>query len=474
MKSRLKTTILTVVLLYVLARLIFLMSGINPTIAETPLNLVITGEVEPDGSGGYQINARVLEATYPPSASNTPPKTPTPSLTPTDTAAPTAIPPTQETTPPPPPTPGEGKTCELKINQVIRVRTGPGTEYDPVLPSLSQGAIIEISQFSQGQNYLWAKHARGWSAVYTGNIWWADGITGTTDVCPDVSGWPAGLSPPAPIVAAPRVGPHALYSINRDKARAHYPDWGTFKATNGAEDVLREYKAARPDGITVYRSYLNVYYGETDCPPGTNAAAIDTWMGGLIPHWAKTNGADYFEFQNECDHFSPDQQIEANINAMKWANTRGYCLLLFSFGPGNPTGNFWEAAAPPVLDYALNHPCGEWPDGSIKYHQVALHYYSIDAPLMDYYLFERYRWQYLALDRRLWRIGVFFTEWGVDTGHLYDHPDGLDCDKLKEALARAIPFYESDGIGVVRGLHIWSFGPGPWPNAGRCQLWGPP
>lgn len=260
-----------------------------------------------------------------------------------------------------------------------------------------------------------------------------------------------------------------LYSVNRDKARSHFDDWGTLKATSGSDDVLIEYHTANPEGVTVYRSLHNAIYGMADCMP--KHASISTWMSGLEPFWYDKKGyVDRYEFQNECG-FSADEQIYANIGAMEWANERGYCLLLFSFNPGYPDISQWQEMVPPVLDYALAHPCGVNSDGTPKYHEVAMHYYSIDAPIGDYWLFERYRWLYQSIDVKYQQIGVWFTEFGVNWGGR----ETMDCAKLRQAIEYARNFYPNDGLGVVRGFHVWSLGDDPvWANAEPCQLWGSP
>lgn len=273
---------------------------------------------------------------------------------------------------------------------------------------------------------------------------------------------------PFPVESVVLEGAHMLYSVNQDKARAHYSQWGTLKGTTGSDNTLAEYRAANPNGVTVYRSLHNAIYGQADCMP--KHASISTWMSGLEPFWYDKKGyVDLYEFENECG-FSPEEQIYANIGAMEWANERGYCLLLFSFNPGVPELADWKIMAPPVLDYALAHPCGTWPDGRTKYHEVAMHYYSITSQTGDYWLFQRYQWLYRALPEKYRTIGVWFTEFGSDWGGL-----PLDCAKLRELVLYARDYYANDPLHVVRGYHIWSLGDSPiWANAENCKLWGDP
>jgi hypothetical protein len=127
-----------------------------------------------------------------------PTSTPTPAATATATIMPAlSSTPTQEITTLPPVTPSD-KPCELKASlSSIRVRTGPGLNYEWV-GGWGRGENRTFTRFVKADNFLWGQHGVGrWSAVaqwvhVTGWSWWVSGYEGV-GVCQDAEGWPEGL-----------------------------------------------------------------------------------------------------------------------------------------------------------------------------------------------------------------------------------------------------------------------------------------
>ncbi|HEX3053899.1 MAG TPA: SH3 domain-containing protein [Aggregatilineaceae bacterium] len=131
----------------------------------------------------------------------TPPATWTPAAPPTPTAISTPIiVPTVEQTTLPNITPGVPKTCEVKARFTLRVRSGPGISFVTVFPFIAVNEVIVIDQVVLNAPYLWAHHERGWTAIRFNETWWVYGVTGPSETCVDVPGWPEALPPPEPVV----------------------------------------------------------------------------------------------------------------------------------------------------------------------------------------------------------------------------------------------------------------------------------
>lgn len=394
------------------------------------------------------------------------PLPPTPSKTPQIQATPTNTPvytPTLENGTPVPQTPGPGKVCDLKLNTGVRIRTEPNTGATST-GSLAQGTTIAIDRVLASGGFLWAHHSAGWSAIrdMTAGAWWADGAN-NADVCADVQGWPAGLEPPPVVVAQPpdpprpdtAFGLHLMYTADPSALMGLLARAGFVKGAGGADMAL---KIAKLNGaVTMYRP---LHVG--DCPPWGIPAA--SWLAQLEPAYAERRDyVDYMEYMNECGYEAVwSQRVDFTIDAMKWAEQRGYCLALWSFGVGNPADAVWQSLTP-ALDYALTHPCGTWPNGAPKYHAVAMHAYSLGLPLDDVWVFSGWRHRYAIIDAKYRALPLFLTEWG---GTYTDDGDPIDCAQVARDIAWGNREYKNT---PVWGYALWSFGPlRPWRDATGC------
>jgi len=156
----------------------------------------------------YRVSVRPLPgipdsaATSTPTSVQTPvPFTPTPIITPLP-ASPT---PTQEValTPLPTPAPGEPKACLLKtfVGSAINERTAPSASAPKTATSpIPAGSIVKVFEFVSAEGYLFARNEFGWFVTRQGATWWVYGVSGATELCQDVPGWPPGLAPPADLV----------------------------------------------------------------------------------------------------------------------------------------------------------------------------------------------------------------------------------------------------------------------------------
>ena len=171
----------------------------------------------------YRVSVRPLVPS--PAGTPLPSLTPSPTVAPaTPTATPTPGPtawltPTPELTPVPTVEPGgDEKTCLVKLGAfAINERTGPSataprTPYSPI----PAGSIVKILEVAEADGYLWARNYSGWFVIRQGTVWWVYGVSGATELCDEIPGWPVGLPPPDPLVRASPgvwVGPGA----NRDE-----------------------------------------------------------------------------------------------------------------------------------------------------------------------------------------------------------------------------------------------------------------
>lgn len=145
----------------------------------------------------------------PPSATPLPTNTPRPSATSTATATTTPAPTETDepTVTPEPPIPTvtatavPNKVCQVRARTALNVRSGPGLSASVVslyLPTVD----ITFTRFADADGYLWGQAAAGWSALYNYDTraWLVYGLTGVSEICADVPGWPGTLDTPAPIV----------------------------------------------------------------------------------------------------------------------------------------------------------------------------------------------------------------------------------------------------------------------------------
>lgn len=237
----------------------------------------------------------------------------------------------------------------------------------------------------------------------------------------------------------------------------------TLKGTTGTEAILEEVRRVSPQTVLIYRSLMTPD-GMLDCPNSNNdpVAEAQRWMNNQWGYWTGVT-ADYFEIMNEC-HPPMAWMVPFAIEAMRLANERGLCLLLFSFAGGNPEPSEYAALAP-VYDYALDNPCGPQ-----RYHGVALHAYagsggrllSESGPWMAY----RHRKFYellLPLLPEAYYIPVYITEAGPADGRV-----DLSCADLARDVVQYTREIERDPY--VRGVNWWTVGPpdGTWTDITPC------
>lgn len=237
----------------------------------------------------------------------------------------------------------------------------------------------------------------------------------------------------------------------------------TLKGTTGTESILAEVRRVSPETVLIYRS-LQTPDGMIDCPDAANDPVMEAarWMNNQARYWTGVT-ADYFEIMNEC-HPPMAWLVPFAIEAMRLANERGLCLLLFSFAGGNPEPVEYAELAP-VYDYALDHPCGPQ-----RYHGIALHAYggsgggllSESGPFMAYRHRKFYE-QLLPLLPEAYYIPVYITEAGPADGRVE-----FACADLARDVVQYTREIERDPY--VRGFNWWSVGPpdGQWVDVTPC------
>lgn len=316
--------------------------------------LVSTAMVGVFSDGHFEI--------IPPSPTPFPTWTPVPSATPviaaTNTPTPTSTPviePTQETTPPVP-TPGPTvvpKQCTLRADGYnLRIRTGPGTGYTQTgLWSAGTERVFTEFAYDDFPTYLWGHHADGWSALYivsTGD-WYVDGTEGA-QLCPDVIGWPEGLTPPAPIAAHnAALLWHTVPGFNIGNARVSYgilSDKGIDFGLKTYDSITACTEAAALGGICQYR------HANEDCPqniggsdPRQSARDFFDAHAPLVCAILNDYPNTFYEPTNECNFGGPES--DASLTIVYWWGefmdeylTRAQAhdcppLILPTFGPGH-------------------------------------------------------------------------------------------------------------------------------------------
>jgi hypothetical protein len=271
------------------------------------------------------------------------------------------------------------------------------------------------------------------------------------------------------------VGPRTLMGLHLIVGASNFPvidlvkrlraiGWplGTLKGTTGTEDILNQVAAISPETLIFYRS-LHTPEGDVDCPNVYNDPVTEAglWIIGLQTYWRGVQ-ADYYEIMNEC-HPPAEWLVPFAIEAMRVANTMGECLLLFSFGPGNPEPAEF-AKLIPVYDFALQNPCQPG-----RYHAIALHTYGMGNTLVSesgIYLGFRHRLFYTQILSQLpsaIQIPVFLTEAGAGDGRT-----PFKCEDITRDVIQYTQQLQFDPY--VRGFNLWNVGPagGNWPDVTPC------
>jgi hypothetical protein len=237
---------------------------------------------------------------------------------------------------------------------------------------------------------------------------------------------------------------------------------GTLKGTTGTEGILNQVETISPETVTVYRA-LATTDGMRDCPNTHSDPVAEAWrwLDSLAPAWRGVR-ADYFEIMNECLP-PPEWLVPFSIEAMRIANQRGQCLLLFSFSAGQPTPEVF-AQLLPVLDYALKNPCA-----SGRLHGIALHAYGINPTTLvsesGINLGFRHRLLFGSVLQQLPEallVPVYLTEAGPGDGRA-----PFSCADIVRDVLQYTRQLEYDPY--VRGFHLWNVGPtGGWLDATPC------
>lgn len=238
---------------------------------------------------------------------------------------------------------------------------------------------------------------------------------------------------------------------------------GTLKGTTGTESTLNRVAQVSPETVIVYRA-LETPWGMIDCPNVANDPVREAqiWVSGLQSHWRAVQ-ADYYELMNEC--LPPvDWLVSFSIEAMRQAQARGQCLLLFSFSAGHPEPEYF-ARLQPVFEHALENPCQPG-----RYHGIAFHAYGINKATLvseaDDSVSLRHRRLYAALLQDLPEavlLPVFITEAGAGDGRTR-----FECEDIARDVVQYTSQLERDRY--VRGFHLWNLGSqGEWFDATQCM-----
>ncbi len=238
---------------------------------------------------------------------------------------------------------------------------------------------------------------------------------------------------------------------------------GTLKGTTGTEDILNAVKAKSPDTVIVYRSLLNSSGLLEDCPNLHNDPTTEArrWINGYQEHWRTVN-ADYYEIMNECQ-YPAWWLLPFSLEAMRVAGSYGQCVLLFSFGVGNPDPDTY-AELLPAFQYALDHPCRPG-----MYHGIAMHAYGYEPKQLvsesGIYLGLRHRLAYAVVLPELpdaIKLPVYLTEAGPGDGRAR-----FSCQDVTRDVIQYTRELEFDPY--VRGFHLWNVGPlEPWIDVTSC------
>jgi len=274
-----------------------------------------------------------------------------------------------------------------------------------------------------------------------------------------------------PVDTGPRtlMGLHLVVGAQKDPVidlakRLEAIGWplGTLKGTSGTEDILNQVAAISPQTVIVYRSLITPE-GNVDCPNTSNdpVAEARLWVLGLQPYWRSVH-ADYYEITNECQP-PVEWLVSFSIEAMRVAGSLGECLLLFSFGPGNPEPALFDQLLP-VYDYALANPCQPG-----RYHGIALHVYGVEKAMLmsesGIYLGLRHRLFYSYVLSKLpdaIQIPVYLTEAGPGDGRT-----PFKCEDITRDVIQYTRELEYDPY--IRGFHLWNVGPkNEWVDITPC------
>ena len=475
---------------------VYAQEGVDTLIELFERGLRITGESNcNDGGCSYDFTVRVADEivipTVTPTATvtNTPTFTPTP--TPTNTPVVTDEPPTptQEVTELPPtltmaPVP---KLCALKNNNAVtNIRSGPGTSYG-ISAKWNYGEEGMFTEFAVGESYLWGHLDRGWVVVRSGNSWWVYGTEGT-DLCAEVPGWPAGLDPPPVIVLggpfsvdAALVGPHFTYSIQESLVRQSAPYWTIVKCLIGAAHSCSVALDTQPGTVYVYRDVRIENPTDAELAYGAQSYAQRVLAVCDVR-------ADYCEIMNErpMTHEQYSWLSDFLVGVGEEFNRAGRCMLAPAFAPGHPDLNQREWT-PLVkwLQWANEHPCGTWPDGSLKFHGLSWHAAAYAPDWVDISRWPWVNWIFVAGNAILGNqqmiedtgFGIqdflgpkIVSELGFSDGYAGTPDQDASCDIKRALIQETARIYalHSDIFDAFNWWNIGVYAGGGWVDDSHC------
>jgi hypothetical protein len=489
--------------------------------AANPIAIVI----RPDGNGGWVANVRapyaLVTITPTPDQTDTPatvpptntPRTPTVTSTPTSTKVPTKTAtatstddeatPTQEheipTDEPTAELPAD-KTCELKVIESggIRVRREPtrssvqiGYAIYPEQPTIDEFKIVqyrEPSPSTRVYDELWAHidivregaRVTGWMVAITklgqgDQDAWVAGVTGHSEMCLDVQGWPEGLEPPEAIVALPFIneqpaGLHVLGGFQKTwDILAEIEHFNVLKVTDDAAFLMSEARKINSDVITLHRNLHLIGLGLRDCPDGWGvgdpissarswwSVQVATWKARNL--WGQGSPVNYYEYRNEC-RFSGSWEIAFDKEIIRLANIDGVCLAIQSYAYGQPEPEEYATLAP-VLDAILAQECAPG-----KRHIIASHTYgNIQS---GEWIFGRWLKFRAAVGSKYDGIQWVFSEFGLTNTDGANNGRGTpECPRAALETQQAVIEYKKHP--EVLGFSIFSFGAGTeWSDYTPC------
>ena len=364
------------------------------------------------------------------------------------------------------------QTCELKLRDyAINLRATPGGTW---IKTLAARTTQEVSEFYQGDTYLYAYTGEGWFVIRD-TEWWVIGVDGSTETCQDLPGWPAGLAPPVPVVRNP-AGLHLLFDTLESRTVPLFSVMGTIKTITGAEKLGAAFKAQESDGVWVHRGIGHDIptLGEWDDPYAFIRRIEGEWSAG----------ADYYEFINETIPPSWPLFRDFTIRVLDYAGERGVCLLWGSFAAGQPEDVAWFYLTD-VIEWADQHPCRRNADGSYDYHGIAFHLPLLvpeDIPrqtgtwMDDPYIAGRLTMvdamvnAYSGAGLAGHASGfVYVTEAGLDDGYSGAWDDEYSCQVKARSFWHTVRQRAVDWP-FVRGWHFWTWGDGRsiWTDSSVC------
>ena len=463
----------------------------NPSNTRVERIIRTTGTPVPTGTATVTQLPSVSPTATIPTLSSTPSATPTNRPTATRTATPTVTrtpsatgtddAPPQETLDPNEPTPEPGdKECAVKVtvSDGLIVRSGPARSNTRV-GSVPYASYLKIDAFAAGsydsKPELWARIYDGWVVIRYDNVWWIGGITGLTEMCLDVQGWPSELQPPADMVSNP-AGIHVLGGFsNTALILSEIEHFNLLKVTDDASYLINTAKVLKPGIITIHRNIHLLDVGLRNCPTGYGAggaaqarAVADSWFALVYRTLEARNltgryAAGWEEITNECGYPGAEWENAFWLRILELAKTKQMCIALYSDSFGTPEIDQFVARKP-VLDKILSETCQ-----SGKYHIISLHTYGRpDSGMWIFFRWLLFRDALRKIDPKYDWLQFAMTEQGItnNSGN-NDGRGSADCGVAAKETVAAVNIYRNHP--EILGFALYSFGGGTeWLNLEGC------